>query len=82
MPHLKKLKEVDNKFIKFAKNDYVIELNAKLELAKTEMTQLAKVDYVTEQIDALSNEIREAISEFVTVKSVEQHFGIYDAKLK
>ena len=79
---LEKLREVDNKFVKYAKNDYAIELNTKIEIVKAEMAQFAKIGYVTEQIDTLSNDIKDAISDFITVRAVEQHFIIFDAKLK
>ena len=79
---LEKLREVDQKLVKYARNDYVIELNAKIELAKADMSHLAKITYVTQQIDSLSNDIKEAIADFVTFNSIDQHFSLFDAKLK
>ena len=68
--------------MKFAKNDYVIELNAKLELVKTDISHLAKIDFVTEQIETLTHDVKDAIGSFVTVTIIEEQFGVYDLKLK
>ena len=66
------LKDVDRKFLKFAKLEKVLEVNAKLEILKEQTTKFAKVDYVTEQIDSLSSDIKEAIQDHITRQAVEQ----------
>ena len=37
---------------------------------------------MTEQIDALTHDVKEAINSFVSIQVIEEQFGIYEAKLK
>ena len=46
------------------------------------MEALAKIDYVKKQIDSLSKEIKDTLTEMATHESVKSSFGIIDAKIK
>lgn len=76
------MKDVERKFQKFALKDNLMEVNAKVELIKDEISNFVKIEYVNHQIESLSNDIKEAIHDHVTKQGMDQRFDIYDAKLK
>ncbi|CAI2387474.1 unnamed protein product [Moneuplotes crassus] len=68
--------------LKFVKIDSMLELNAKVENIKEDLEERAKVDYVKNQVESLSNELKEVISDLATRDSVSQTITIIESKIK
>ena len=79
---LDKLQQIDGKFVKYCKNEYVFELKNRINNMQEYVSQLATVKLLNEKIEKSNQQIYEELENFISIKNVNELFRISNDRLE
>ena len=78
---VEKVQKIDNRFVKYARNEFVYELKHKIEEMNENIKLLAPSTFVQEQIESISKEIYTELTQYSTKNNVNELFDVNNQAL-
>ena len=79
---IEKVQRIDNRFVKYAKNEFVYDLRNKIETLTQNMKLLAPSTFVQEKIEEMATEIYSELTLYSTKKNVDEQFEANDKRFE